>query len=160
MINFLGLSGRTAAIVRGQQVSSRIEGAEFFDVGHGKIGKNSISLMIRNCFMDAVTSNKRHKKLVGYDVADVLVGDVYFRKSKNLHLKHYHNDSFDFYVVNNDVCVSELREVTEKPIFVIPHHSVNFDNKKISVKENVKRIGYVGLPEQLSQSAKIQNLGI
>lgn len=155
MINFLGITNRTAAIIRGKQISSKIVNSEFIDNGDFRIGKNEVTIMIRNHANDSASLNKKRNKIIGYDICDMPVGDAYFRGVKNLQLKNYCHDVYDFFIVNNDVCKNEIAEFSHKPVYVIPHHTTNLDSKKIKINENVTKIGYVGLPEQLGQTDKI-----
>jgi hypothetical protein len=157
MINFLGLSDRTSGLIRGKQISSKIENSEFFNSHESKVGKNQFSIMIRNHIPGIAELNKKNNKIIGYDILDMPVGDAFFRGAKDIQLKNYCHDVYDFFIVNNDLCKSELEQFIKKPIFVIPHHTTNTDYKKINLNKKVTKIGYVGLPEQLSQADKIIN---
>lgn len=154
MINFLGLSGRTAGLVRGKQVSEKIPGSSYGDSYSANVGENSISIIVRNHNRSTAEIHKRAGKLVGYDMCDMPAGDAFFGK-RNVSIKQYCHPIYDFFIVNNDLCASDLRQHTDKPVYVIPHHTVNYDAAKNEVRERVQRIGYVGLPEQLSRSQEI-----
>jgi hypothetical protein len=157
MINFLGIAGRTAGLIRGEQISSKNEGSTYSDVTSSQVGTNKVSIIVRNHSSGAAALHKKSNKIVGYDICDMPVGDIFFRNSKDLRIKNYLHDVYDFYIVNNDLCADEARSYTNKPVFVIPHHTTNIDNKKIQINNPVKRIGYVGLPEQISHANLITN---
>ena len=157
MINFLGMEGRTAGLIRGQQISSKIQDSEFILNTQNRVGKNKLTIVARNHIQAAASLNKANNKIVGYDICDMPIGDAIFRGAKDLHLKNYCHEIYDFFIVNNDACKSEIQGLIKKPVYVIPHHTTNLDQKKIVVKEKVTKIGYVGLPEQLSQAEKIVN---
>ena len=156
MINFLGLAGRTAGIVRGKQISEKLSGSEYGEAHFTRIGSNPITIIVRNHIPTAAAIHRKAGKLVGYDVCDMPAGDAFFGK-KNISIEQYCHPDYDFFIVNNDSCAKDLMQHTDKPVYVIPHHTVNYEAFKNEVREKVQRIGYVGLPEQLSRSKEISD---
>ena len=64
-------------------------------------------------------------------------------------MKNYVDDnSFDFYITNSKNNTEELKGYTENPIFTIPHHNCNFLNERTCFGAQIKKVGYLGLPEQ------------
>lgn len=156
MITFLGLPDRTAGIVRGQQVSEKLPNSEFLHAQHHRRATNKICIFVRNHFPDTVAAYKNQGHVIGYDICDAPVGDVYFRNDQNPSIVKHCYEIYDFYIVNNDIAYEEIRSVTNKPVYVIPHHTVNLKNKKIAVKDEVKKVGYVGLKEQFCNAEHFQ----
>jgi hypothetical protein len=72
---------------------------------------------------------------------------LYGRVKKDDFVRYTHQ-SIDFYIVNNDIMLNEMKKVTDKPVYVIPHHNCNFLKKHNMLKGRPKRLGYIGLPEQ------------
>jgi hypothetical protein len=157
MINFLGLNGRTSGLIRGEQIASKIEKSTYSDISSLYVGPNKVSIIVRGHSAKLASLHKKSNKIVGYDICDMPVGDILFRESKDLTIKNYLHDVYDFYIVNNDICANEAKTYTSKPVFVIPHHTANFENKKIEINSTVKRVGYVGLPEQISHASAIED---
>jgi hypothetical protein len=86
------------------------------------------------------------------------VGDAVFRQKEIKNLRDYTHKECDFFIVNNSLAQADVGLVSDKPSFIIPHHSTNFGNIKATWNEEVKRVGYVGLPEQLSSKTEIEKL--
>ena len=156
MITFLGLPERTAGLIRGRQISERISDSEFLHVNSHQTARNKICIFVRNHFSESAKFYKSKGHLIGYDICDMPAGDIYNGKL-GLSMKNYCHDIYDFFIVNNQTAYNEAKAVTDRPIYVIPHHTVNFENKKIDIKSQVKAVGYVGLKEQFSQSENFQS---
>lgn len=87
-----------------------------------------------------------------------MCGDAFFRGAKVEDLSAYAHPECDFYIVNNTVTLKDLEPyANDKPIYVVPHHTVNYD-KHVNTVKRVERVGYVGLPEQLSAKDDIEKL--
>jgi hypothetical protein len=88
---------------------------------------------------------------VGFNLLDRPVADQHQSPSTELNWKIYQYD-IDFYVVNNTFTKNFLEKEggINKPVYVIPHHTVNFESKKIKFNDSVKNVGYVGLENQFS----------
>jgi len=132
------------------QLSDRIEGSDFLDVDRlsGARPKNDIIIYVRK--FDPAHANfcKSMGLKVGFDVADNPVTDFLYGRVKKDDFVRYTHQSIDFYIVNNDIMLNEMKKVTDKPVYVIPHHNCNFLKKHNMLKGRPKRLGYVGLPEQ------------
>ena len=87
-----------------------------------------------------------------------MCGDAFFRGAKVENLSAYAHPECDFYIVNNTVTLKDLEPYADnKPIYVVPHHTVNYD-KHVNTLKKAARVGYVGLPEQLSAKEEIEAL--
>ena len=151
-IVFLGYKSRTSAIVRGVQVANSL-GCQFFDL-------NSIS----NSIIDSkivVFTKFYHPQLVDHlKSLGIVVG---------LDLIAYNTDTdltrspaikkFDFIITNNSLHEKFAQKIghPDQKFFIIPHHSCNFEGTINNFNDVVKKVGYVGLPEQLRSSEKIKS---
>lgn len=155
MITFVCMPSRTSGEIRGKQMSERLgNGAEFVDIHNPdwkKLDKNRVSLLCRTWDGNLARELKKRGHVVGYDMADMPVGDAVFRNKAVTDLRDYVHPECDFFVVNNEV---QRRDAAifagEKPVFTLPHHSTNFDGVVAPFRAKPERVGYVGLPEQLS----------
>lgn len=160
MITFVAYHDRASGKVRGMQIADRISGGQFVDLNSSVLKvQNEFVILTRNYNANFVKHLKSSGHIVGYDINDMPVGDVVARNEKytfgGSSIKKYCHDECDFFIVNTDVAKSEVELVTAKPCFVIPHHNCNFDNEFVSLNSKVKRVGYVGLSEQLSKQTFI-----
>ncbi len=157
MITFIGMASRTSGYIRGIQMAQRI-GGQFIELGSNEKSKNKIVILLRNYSASVVDFYKKQGCIVGYDIADMPVGDAVFRGKKIDNLKDYAHQECDFFVVNNSLVKSDVQAVSNKPAYVIPHHTTNFDNLRAEFREKVKTVGYVGLPEQISAVKEIEEM--
>lgn len=164
MITFLAMPKRTSGEIRGRQIAEHIRGeyttARFVDIHKPDwrvIQQNQVALLVRTWEGNLAGELHRRGYVVGYEVADMPVGDAVFRGAEVKDLSAYAHKECDFFVVNNSVQLADMMKVTDKPVYVIPHHTVNYDNHKNPLRP-VKRVGYVGLPEQLSAKNDIEKL--
>lgn len=160
MITFVAFHDRASGKVRGIQIANGIKDAQFVDLNSSpSLVKNKFVILTRNYRTEFVKQLKSRGHIVGYDINDMPVGDVVARNEKYIFggetIKKYCHDECDFFIVNTDIVKSEVELVTSKPCFVIPHHSCNFDNDVISINDKIKRIGYLGLSEQLTKQTTI-----
>ena len=174
MISFIGLKDRSSMEIRGNQIANKIAGQtiRFGDppqIVHPQLNQiKQCMIMVRhaaNTEHRAALRKCRPDGMLGLDILDLAVGDLLFRNQKFQGMEPYlHNDDFDFYIVNNSAIRMLALEKTSKPCFVIPHHTVNFENKRTCFGEKIKRIGYLGLPEQMDSFDEIseicENLGL
>ena len=65
---------------------------------------------------------------------------------------------FDFYIVNNTATKDIVQTATNKPCFVIPHHSINFDHTRSCYGNEIKRIGYLGLIDQIDNLEELKEI--
>lgn len=158
MISFVGMRSRTSGQIRCLQMSDQISGGEFIEYGDLRTPKNKIVILTRNYNKSIAQHYKNNGNIVGYDIADMPVGDAYFRGNKISSINEYCHNECDFFIVNNDLLLSEAKQYTNKKIFVIPHHNTNFNDKKNLFNEKIKKVGYIGLPEQLSKKNEIQSM--
>lgn len=156
MITFLGLPERTAGIIRGKQISNRLEGSEFLHSQNLQFAKNKICIFIRNHFQNSAAYYKSKGHIVGYDICDMHVAEAHQKNDKSPSVQKSCHDIYDFYIVNNTTTYNELIKVTNKPIFIVPHHTTNFDKIKIEIQEKVKNVGYIGLKDQFSRFEEVQ----
>jgi hypothetical protein len=95
--------------------------------------------------------------LVGLDILDVPGANyLHHDQSFDSMMDYIHGDVFDFYIVNNSFMKKRLNEVSQKPCFVIPHHTVNFKNDRTCFGKKLKRLGYLGLSIQLDNLEELQ----
>lgn len=165
MITFLGMPSRTSGEIRGRQIAERLHWADasarFTDIHNPQwkvIEQNKVALLVRTWEGNVASELKRRGHIVGYEIADMPVGDAVFRGAEVRDLSAYAHAECDFFVVNNSVQKADLALVTDKPSFVIPHHSTNFDGHAAPWRSTPQRVGYVGLPEQLSGKDEIVEL--
>jgi len=155
MITFLGMPSRTSGIIRGGQVADAIGGtARFTDVHNpdpSALAANNIILFVRTYDPNLARRLKDAGKTVGYEVADAPVGDAVFRNKDVNDLRDFVHPECDFFIVNNAAEQADVSIFTTNQILIIPHHSTNFANTPNTFRDVPKRVGYVGLPEQLSR---------
>ncbi len=120
---------------------------------------NDVSLFVRSYDAGLAQRMKRSGCRVGYDVADQMCGDAFFRGAKVENLSAYAHAECDFYIVNNTVTLKDLEPyANDKPIYVVPHHTVNYERHVNRAPYRIQRVGYVGLAEQLSAKDEIEKL--
>lgn len=163
MITFLGMPERTSGEIRGRQVAERFHvgerSARFVNVHNPSwdvIKQNKVALFIRTWEPRLARELAKRGYVVGYEVADMPVGDAVFRGAEVKDLSAYAHSECNFFVVNNGVQRADMAAVTDKPVYVIPHHSTNFEGQAAPFRTKVQRVGYVGLPEQLSNKEDIE----
>jgi hypothetical protein len=162
MITFLGMSSRTSGEIRGRQVAEALGGTACFVDVHNPdwkvIQQNQIALFVRTWEGKLARELKHRGYIVGYEVADMPVGDAVFRNAEVQDLSAYAHSECDFFVVNNHVQLGDMVAVCSKPCYVIPHHSTNVSGQVAAFRTNPERVGYVGLPEQLSGKDELEAL--
>ena len=127
MITFLGMSERTSGEIRGRQVATALGGTACFTDVHSpdpnKLNANDTVLFIRAYDVCLAKQLKATGKKVGFEVADIPVGDAVFRNKEVLDLREYAHNDCDFFVVNNWTQKADLEKFTSgRPVIVIPHH--------------------------------------
>lgn len=163
MINFVCMPQRTSGEIRGRQVADALrEGARVLDIHNTDLENehalNDVSLFVRSYDANLAKQMKRRGHRVGYDVADQMCGDCFFRDDPVKDLSAYAHAECDFYIVNNTPTLKDLEPFADgKPIYVVPHHTVNYEGHVNTLKK-AERVGYVGLPEQLSAKDDIEKL--
>lgn len=164
LITFLGMPSRTSGEIRCRQVAEKLHGeytsARFVDVHNPDwraIQQNQIVLFVRTWEPKLARELAQKGYVVGYEIADMPVGDAVFRGAEVADLSAYAHKECDFFVVNNHVQLGDLAQVTNKAVYVIPHHTVNYESYRNPLRP-VQRVGYVGLPEQLSAKNDIEAL--
>jgi len=156
MITFIGFSNRSSGIIRGKQISNFIPGSDFVDVDFPTKPKNKITIHVRKFNDDYAKYCKSKNVKIGFDIADNLVTDYLYGRVDKDDFSRYVNQYCDFYIVNNDLMKDQISKITDKKVYVIPHHSCNF-NRKYKEVLVPKRIGYVGVPEYTINEKQIQN---
>lgn len=158
MITFVGMASRTSGMIRGIQMASRLKGGQFIELRSMQPAVNDVVILLRNYDKATARHYKDKGHIVGYDIADMPVGDAYFRGERIDSISKYCHPECDFFIVNNDVCLEEVRNVTSRPAYVIPHHNTNFDRKRIPFRNESLRVGYAGLPEQVSHATELSKM--
>ena len=157
MINFVGMSKRSSGKIRGIQIANHL-GVKFFDSSAVPVEDlEKIIILIRNQAGDFAKFLKSREHIIGYDLLDMPVGDLIFRQ-KNVDFSSYVEEAIDFYIVNNTYQKEELAKHTDSTVFIIPHHTVNFENIRSSTGAKAKRFGYVGLPSQIDSVKEIEGI--
>ncbi len=170
MINFVCMLSRSSGEIRGRQVAAALNKSRGLIDPHalardihatdweGERNLNDVSLFVRSYDKNLAQQMKRRGHRVGYDVADQMCGDCFFRDDPVKDLSAYAHPECDFYIVNNTVTLKDLEPYADnKPIYVVPHHTVNYE-KHVNALKKTERVGYVGLPEQLSAKDDIEKL--
>jgi hypothetical protein len=164
-LTFIGLSDRTSGLIRGKQVAQYLKDAEFIDINnHHKIAttKNTTCIFIRQFDKNLALQLKRNNCKVGYDLLDRPVADHHaaWKSGTRVELDwaRYKNENTDFYLVNNTTTLNCLSPYVNVPIYVMPHHTVNFARHVNQVRDKVVRIGYVGLPDQFLLNDDIKKM--
>ncbi len=154
MISFICLPDRSSGEVRAKQIAPFIEGAEVLHIGHLQVPKNKYVIFVRQ--FDPEYCRKLHSMgfIVGRDIADVPAWD--FRLERTTSLKDYILPECSFYIVNNAWYKRQVEDLGAKNVFVIPHHSCNFENERSCTGERLKTVGYVGLPDQISRAKDLE----
>lgn len=163
MITFVCMPSRTSGEIRGKQVSERLGGLACYTDIHNpdwkKIGRNKVTLLCRTWDGNLAKELKKQGHVVGYDMADMMVGDAVFRNKTVTDLRDYVHPECDFFVVNNEVQRADVMMFSgSRPVFTLPHHSTNFSGTTCGHNDKPRRVGYVGLPEQLSAKSEIETL--
>jgi len=157
MITFAGFSKRSSGIIRGQQISEIIPHSDFVDIDFPVDPKNEIVIHVRKYNEDFSRHCKSNNLIVGYDIADNPVTDYLYGRVKEDDFSRYTNKLCDFYIVNNDIYKEKLSKVTDKKIYVIPHHNCNFSKTINELKERPVNLGYVGVPEYTLNEKSLQD---
>lgn len=151
------MASRTSGLIRGIQMAERL-GGQFVELGSHTPSKNKVVIILRNYSASVASFYKQQGCVVGYDIADMPVGDAVFRNKEIQNLKDYVPKECDFFVVNNSLVKADVAVVSDKPSFIIPHHSTNFDSVRAPFRDEPKIVGYVGLPEQISAVDDIKKM--
>jgi len=163
MINFVCMPSRTSGLIRGRQVADALlNGSRVLDIHNTDLDRernlNDVSLFVRSYDASLAKRLKDRGHRVGYDIADQMCGDCFFRDDPVKDLSAYAHPECDFYIVNNTPTLKDLEPFArDKPIYVVPHHTVNY-GKHVNTLKKAERVGYVGLPEQLSAKDDIEKL--
>ena len=156
MISFYGFAHRSSGIVRGEQVAIAIQDAEFIDIDHAHLPQNRITLQVRKFDASLAKRLKSRGNIVGYEMSDHPVTQMIYGKFNSL--AQFTSELCDFYVVNNDVYAAELRTFTDKPIYVIPHHSCNLANRTKVVAQRPTRAAYIGTPDYTVNKEQLKQI--
>ena len=149
--------------MRGIQVSESIKDSNFFD--HSEVGSN-LDKIHKNVIVVRNRPSKNIEKLLrdrghilGYDIIDSASGEFYFRKNPVNYANHVDDNFYSFYIVNNTHIKRLVEKVSNKKIYVIPHHHVNLENHRSYFGEKpISSAGYLGLPEQLTDQEEIASI--
>lgn len=163
---FVGMRERTSGMSRGVQLCQQKKSEwRFFqsgDVGLLNI-KNEIIIFIRAIDNSLVKLLKRNNNVIVYDLLDRPVADQHqhikqHNSDVEINWTQYINNDIDFFIVNNSLVKNKLVTLGMSPdkVYVIPHHTVNYESDKIKINETVKAVGYVGLPDQISHYNEIK----
>jgi hypothetical protein len=161
MITFVGMSGRSSGQIRGQQIS-HVLNADFIEKGSISETKQIFDhvIMVRSPSpINVIKAMQSTGAKVGFDLLDVPAGNFLVRGEEFNDMSSYiHGDAFDFYIVNNSHMKSLMHQISQKPCFVIPHHSVNFISERTCFGEKIERIGYLGLIDQIDNAHEIRDM--
>jgi len=156
-ITFVGMNSRSSGKVRGLQLAEIEKNFNFFDTDSGRFfGKNFFQekVIFLRRFKPNLAKELKNKGLkIGYDVIDRPVAELHDLQKRNpeadsIDWKVICHDLIDFYIVTNTLAKQSLSLVTNKKIYVIPHHTVS--NELIQKDtSNISTIGYLGTKDQL-----------
>jgi len=161
MITFIGMGGRSSGQIRGQQIADHL-GGNFVDK-HSLSGEEiffSHTVMVRSPMPEGVIRALQKKgSQVGLDILDVPASNFLCHGQEFENMRSYmFEDIFDFYIVNNSEIKRLVEEVSQTPCFVIPHHTVNFSSQRTCFGDKIKRIGYLGLIDQIDRIEDLQTI--
>lgn len=154
------MSSRTSGIIRGMQLAERFNW-KFYESGDRRIlnERSETIVFVRSYDENLGNSLRKLGNRVGFDLLDRPVADQHAIVETNSEIdwSRYRYD-IDFCIVNNSLAKETLinRGKVTYPVHVIPHHSVNHENKKYHVKSKVTKVGYVGLENQFSYKKDIE----
>jgi len=164
-ITFIGMASRSSGKVRGLQLVDNFKNYNFFDtVTRRFTGKDSFFqkniVFVRNFDLNLAKSLKLQGRKIGYDIIDKPVAELHRLQLNNPDISEIDwnficNDFIDFYIVTNTLAKQKLEAITNKEVFIIPHHAVS--NKLIEKDTAIKpkTIGYVGVEDQLFRRNEI-----
>jgi hypothetical protein len=167
MITFFGMPERSSGKTRGVQLAPVLNG-NFFDKNQPSTFINN-SKVHNNCvFIRAININiakhfKGMGKKIAYDLLDRPVADLHRAQNadeniRDLDWSKYVHDVIDIFIVNNNNAKQRLAEFINQnqKIVIIPHHVIvdNIDVKFSSRRP--KRIGYLGIPNQIHRVEEIK----
>lgn len=155
MISFICLPDRSSGEIRAKQISEFIEGSEVLNISHRQIPKNKFVIFVRQFDLSYCKELHRQGFVIGRDIADVPAWDFLLDRGNTL--KDYILPECSFYIVNNTWYKKQIEECGAKNVFVIPHHSCNFEELRTCTGSKIETVGYLGLPEQLSRSREIED---
>lgn len=170
MITFFGMPSRSSGEIRGRQLAERLNthhgepNACFADTHNPdwamvERAGNKVAILVRSYDRGLAEELKRRGFKVGYDLLDQMVGDAVHRGVEVKDLSAYAHKACDFFIVNNTAIKQDLEpHAGGRLIRVVPHHTPNHDQHINQLKGKVERVGYVGLPEQLSHRGDIERL--
>ena len=155
MISFICLPDRSSGEIRARQIASLISGSEVLNISHRQIPRNRTVIFVRQFDLSYCRELHRLGFVVGRDIADVPAWD--FLLDRGVTLGDYVIPECSFYIVNNTWYKDKMVSFGARNVFVIPHHSCNFEGARTCTGEKLETIGYLGLPEQLSRSREIED---
>lgn len=162
---FIGIKGRSSAEIRGRQIANRM-GGKYFDSDDRRLldVNDEVVIFVRSFYPAIAKVLKERGCKIGYDLLDKPCADHHAmiaagRREDDVDWSIYINDhrEVDFYIVNNDLIRDNLKRLTSKQIYVIPHHTVNFEKAQrgpIDLNSDVT-VGYVGLEDQSNVGPEI-----
>tara|TARA_Y100000310_G_C20678199_1_gene814302 strand:+ start:1778 stop:2713 length:936 start_codon:yes stop_codon:yes gene_type:complete len=159
MITFIGMGERSSGQIRGQQITRHL-GGNFIDKMN--LSRDSAffshTIMIRSPMpAGVIRALQKEGAKVGLDILDVPASNFLCHGQEFENMRSYiFEDIFDFYIVNNSEIKRLVEEVSQTPCFVIPHHTVNFSSQRTCFGDKIKRIGYLGLIDQIDRIEDLQ----
>lgn len=141
-------------------MSTVIPNSEFLNIDNPTNPKNKITIQIRKFDASFAEYCKSKGLTVGFEVSDNMVTDYLYGRVNQDDFARYTNKFCDFYIVNNDITKEGLSKVTDKKIYVIPHHNCNFSKTKNVTSKKPKTIGYIGVPDYTIKPNIIQDICI
>ena len=128
-ITFIGMGSRSSGQVRGYQLISNVRKYNFYDK-------------------------------IGFDIIDRPVAELHKLQKSNPSISEIDwnalcSDYVDFYIVTNSIAKLHMTKVTNKKVYVIPHHVVSEKLIKKDVEARPKIVGYLGTKDQLMERDKI-----
>jgi glycosyltransferase involved in cell wall biosynthesis len=169
MITFFGMPSRSSGKIRGLEMSQALDG-NFYDKNSLKLesgppGFFKTCVFIRDIELSHAIKLKAAGHKIVYDVLDRPVADLHIEQKSNpktteINWKKYVHSCIDVFLVNNSLCKEKLDPYlgNHQSVIVTPHHVVSNDIiPKNNIEKIPKKVGYLGVQNQIHQIDKIRN---
>ena len=159
------MKSRSSGQVRGIQLLEPLKG-NFYDTETrsfiGDPGFHKTIVFVRSFEPGMAHQLKQRGHIIGFDVIDRAVSNLHILQrsqpnATDIDWSTLAHGLIDFYIVNNTKSGDALWPHVNKKqkVYVIPHHAATYELVEREDKKP-KIVGYVGLPDQIDHSEKIE----
>ena len=159
------MKSRSSGQVRGIQLLDPLKG-NFYDTETrsfiGDPGFHKTIVFVRSFEPGMAHQLKQRGHIIGFDVIDRAVSNLHILQrsqpnATDIDWSTLAHGLIDFYIVNNTKSGDALWPHVNKKqkVYVIPHHAATYELVEREDKKP-KIVGYVGLPDQIDHSEKIE----